>query len=399
MKNLCGRRRCPVIARAMALSRTELRIVGTEVAGSSPPGVFVGRYGYPKVSVGPMLPPYHGDTAVLDTPEEWMGRSIHDIIRLRYSLLRGTTPVPVTDPGGSRLVADLQEVALSSTPVDAEARFTKRPGGTIKLSANVQPFGPSAPLRSFSVSPGTADRRLERTFGDTDLKAVDAVAGLYDGGVRVSAIQRALSIGMLGVGRRRKLVPTRWSITATDSIISDTLVDRVKDNPTIDEFRVHTFHNLDNIYTAILMPAKWAFEWTEAWHPSSAWNMAGKRPGMISDSEPYEGRTTYPHIGGCYYSTRLAVAEHLASEGRQAAALVLREIHPGYILPVGVWNVRESIRATLRQPYEAFDGFECAFRHALDQLTIAREHWVTTCDLVKDSLCQKRLTDYMGAST
>jgi len=92
------------------------------------------------------------------------------------------------------------------------------------------------------------------------------------------------------------------------------------------------------------------------------------------------------------------VAEHLASEGKQAAALVLREIHPGYILPVGVWNVRESIRATLHQPYEAFDGFEGAFCHALDQLTIAREHWVATCDLVKDSLYQKRLTDYMGAS-
>ena len=36
------------------------------ISGSSPPSVFVGSYGYPKVWVGPMVPPIHGDTTVLD---------------------------------------------------------------------------------------------------------------------------------------------------------------------------------------------------------------------------------------------------------------------------------------------------------------------------------------------
>ena len=30
------------------------------INGSSPPSVFVGSYGYPKVGIGPMLPPVHG---------------------------------------------------------------------------------------------------------------------------------------------------------------------------------------------------------------------------------------------------------------------------------------------------------------------------------------------------
>ena len=36
------------------------------ISGSSPPSVFVGSYGYPKVWVGPMVPPIHGDTTMLD---------------------------------------------------------------------------------------------------------------------------------------------------------------------------------------------------------------------------------------------------------------------------------------------------------------------------------------------
>ena len=42
------------------------------ISGSSPPSVFVGSYGYPKVGVGPMVPPIHGDTSVFDIPEQWV---------------------------------------------------------------------------------------------------------------------------------------------------------------------------------------------------------------------------------------------------------------------------------------------------------------------------------------
>ena len=48
------------------------------ISGSSPPSVFVGSYGYPKVAVGPMLPPMHGDTMILDLPERWLGKSLED---------------------------------------------------------------------------------------------------------------------------------------------------------------------------------------------------------------------------------------------------------------------------------------------------------------------------------
>src|ERR1700746_1858514 len=75
-KLLCGKPRCPIIVKAQALAKQGPMMSSNEIDGSSPPGVFVGRLGYPKVSIGPMVPPVFGDTTVMDTPEDWLGRPI-----------------------------------------------------------------------------------------------------------------------------------------------------------------------------------------------------------------------------------------------------------------------------------------------------------------------------------
>ena len=70
------------------------------IDGSSPPSLFVGEYGYPQVRIGPMIPPFHGDTSILDKPELWMGKSFEDIINYRISLLKGTIIQNVNDISG-----------------------------------------------------------------------------------------------------------------------------------------------------------------------------------------------------------------------------------------------------------------------------------------------------------
>ncbi len=114
----------------------------------------------------------------------------------------------------------------------------------------------------------------------------------------------------------------------------------------------------------------------------------------MGDAEGYRGRTTYASIGGCYYSARLAIAEKLRKEKRQASALVLREIHPGYILPVGVWNVRESVRGTLGCPPHRFDTFQKAMQAAMQHLTIPLRKWIQGSVLLKEALFQRKITDY-----
>ncbi|WP_256957826.1 hypothetical protein [Thermococcus litoralis] len=68
------------------------------------------------------------------------------------------------------------------------------------------------------------------------------------------------------------------------------------------------------------------------------------------DYEDYHGRTSYPSIGGCYYASMLATLEYLKRIKRQATAILLREIYPGFKIPVGVWFVRESVRAMFNSP-------------------------------------------------
>src|SRR5256712_12325413 len=189
------------------MMKTMTLIDVTALDGSSPPGVFVGRFGYPKVFVGPLIPPVHGDTAVLDTPEEWIGRSLEEIVGFRSQLVRGMhrTHVLGVDSGGK--VVDLtRELALSSTSTDVEAEFARKPRGRLVLDEDVQPFGPSAPIDRFELGGYRVDPKLDRAYSDTDLRAKPAVVGLHRDGLAGSKIQPAFSAGALGPGAYRRYV-------------------------------------------------------------------------------------------------------------------------------------------------------------------------------------------------
>ncbi len=362
VQRLSGEERCAIHVKAMTLAAHHKEFDTKQISGSSPPGVFVGRFGYPKVFVGPMVPPVSGDTEILDTPEWWMGKGFDEIVDFRYSLLRGYTKANVFDAHkGGRLIETLQDVAMMTRPVDAELILIRPPRN----------------------------------------------------GVLVTRIQRAFSLGMFGENKRRKLVPTRWSITAVDSNLSLRLMARVRQHPLIDEYRVYKYTYLDNTYVGILTPESWRFEWIEAWFEPELLatsfpdvNMAtdventnyvsadGHRPVMLGDSEGFRNRTTYARPGGCYYSARLAVSEYLDAIGRQAGAIMLREIHPGYIMPVGVWNVRESLRALFKTQFERFDSMDAAMHYISTIFEIPKRGWIENSALLQKAYFQRKISEF-----
>jgi hypothetical protein len=242
------------------------------------------------------------------------------------------------------------------------------------------------------------DARLERAWGDGDLRAGSAILRLYDEGVEVSRIMRALSAGVLGLEDGRKLVPTRWSITAVDDAVGLRLLEDVRTLPLIDDFRVYESVRLDNRFLVMLLPRVWSYELLEAWFPRTTWNPSTREIAMIGDSEGYRGRKAYASIRGCYYAARFAVAEALAREGRQATAIVLRETHPGHFLPLGVWNVRENVRRALREPHMSFPDLTQALSYVGTRFEIALEEWVRQSAVISFALRQRRLTDYPGWS-
>ena len=113
--------------------------------GATPPSVFVGRHGYPKVKVGPMVPPFHGDTTVLDRPEIWVGKSIEEIVNFRLSLVRGISDIDARTTSGKYLES-LQELAMASKSVESEATFEKKPTVQIEPEKNIGLDIESAPF-------------------------------------------------------------------------------------------------------------------------------------------------------------------------------------------------------------------------------------------------------------
>jgi hypothetical protein len=396
-RRLCGKDRCPIIVKVNYYLKSVPLMSSEDISGASPPSVFIGRIGYPNVYAGPLVPPVEGDTSMFDLPELWFGKSMDEIVAFRSMLIRGKQRVHVQKfSEAGKIIQGTRELALAIKPVDVELSLTKKPHGSIFLSDEIQPFGPSAPIRDLKISNTTWDQQIEKAYSDTDLKAAPAVLELYRKGVFETKIQRALSVGAFGIEKNRRLVPTRWSITAVDDIISKNLMDQVRQSPEINEYRVYESQYLDNIFEVLMIPREWNYEAIEAWYPGTVWNPDGKQTVMFGDWEGHDGRTTYAEIGGCYYAARLAVCELLVKERRQATVIVLREAHPGYIMPVGVWQVRENVKNAMRQKPLTFNTLNEALERITTQFTIPLQSWIRESHLVRNALFQKRITDFFG---
>lgn len=374
------------------LSTNSAKLASETLSGATPPSVFIGRYGYPKVKVGPMVPPFHGDTTILDKPEMWLGKSLEDIVHYRLSLVRGVSDINVHATSG-RYIETLQELAMASKSAESEALFEKKPVADIEQEKDLgesAPFGPVAPLKSFKTASLSIDKRLENVYYDKDLRAAEAIVDLFQQEVEVSRIHRVLSVGMLGLQKNRRLVPTRWSISATDNIISVSLIKSIVSYDQIDLFEVYKHSHLGNYYSVILIPDDaWSFEMKEVWFDKNG-NL-----GMGVDFEDAMGLDHYPSIAGAYFAARLGVAEHLVQRRRKAAALVLREIHSDYVMPVGVWQIREGIRVALKNEKRQFESFENALSFACISLSASRKEWIRGSKIIEQRKEQMRITDFI----
>jgi hypothetical protein len=387
-KYLCGLAYCPLIARFNIANIN----TSNNIEGSTPPSVFVGRMGYPKVNVGLLITPIDDNSNIYDKPELWYNLKLDDILKFRLSLVRGNITYNINnakEPDNKLL--KLQEIAISNDAIDAKMRIEKIKSKAY-LSENIAPFGPSGRLISFNTGNTKVNNKIENVWYDKDLNANDAIIKLYNDNIPLSSIIKAFSIGVLG--KKRRLVPTRWSITAVDDIISRALINNIKNNSVIDEYQVFVRKILLNTFVAILIPKIWQFEWIEAWFPKTTWNMLEYgEPEILGDYEDYNGLDHYARVGGCYYSARVAIVEYLNNIRKSAGVLILREIYPGFNIPIGVWFVREQLRAMFRSKPIKFDSIDNAINYVMSNLTIPLYKWREKSIILK-GLKQKSILEY-----
>ena len=360
--------------------------VGKDLDGSTPPSVFIGRWSYPKVYAGPMMVPQLGDTYIMDSPEQWIenNKTQEDIITYRMNLVRGKQLIDIKDVENP-FVEKLQDISLASKSIDSEATFGSKPVGA-SFNEEITPHGPSAIIEKFDIDAVRWDRQLEKSFYDTDLKARDAVMNLHNKDVPFTAMQKAFSVGAFGLKKNRRLVPTRWSITACDSTIADCLLKEVRHYPIMDSHRVYEFSSLNNYYAIILTPTEWQYEWFEAFI-----KVLGGEEMMFSDYETNSNKTEYSCVGGCYYSAKMAVLDKLADLKLQSGVIILREAYSGYI-PLGVFNVRENIKYAMNGDYKEFESLKEALVYCGTKLQIPISKYVRQSNLLKELLHSKQTT-------
>jgi DNA repair protein NreA len=382
--------------------RSNFSNLSEKILGESPPSVFVSSYTYPKVKVGPLFSPLQIDSAILDHPEKWAGKSLEDIIRYKLSLIRGTHLTHVkTNLNADRYIQSLQELAMATRSTEIEVAFERKPklnleeisSRTASDSGTIQ-FGRGSELENLKLPSNiSSDKKIEKVFYDIDFRAIEAINYLYEEGIEISKISKILSLGMIGIKKNRRLVPTKWSIPAIDQIISSDLIKNTNTFQPLDRTRIYKYAHLGNYYSIALIPDElWSFEMHEAWIDKKG------DVNIETDSEDSRGLNNYPKIGGSYFAARLAVIEFLNGQKRSASVIVLREIHPEYILPVGVWQIREGIREALRMKGSKFENIDMALSFACNNLTISKNEWIRNSRLVKARKSNGRISDYFGKS-
>jgi hypothetical protein len=366
----------------------------SDVEGTSPTP-FIGRYGYPSINVGLLSLPERIEEAWLyDAPKYWAKNkfSIERIIGLRSSMLNSRSRLHVgsakqrfqsrisdffqsaqtvdsvhdsSESFSRKVIETTQQAAMVLKPMEVEYGLQKQPDFKLSLDSVSLPVGPSGNLTDLKAGTVPHVRRVvDKVHSDTDLNATQAGLQLYKRGYGEHLVTKMLSVGSIGVRTKRKFVPTRWAITATDDMLSKHQIKSIIDYPDIADYEFYAGSYQGNYFFVLLMPGNWAFELFEMYLPNASWNESSQIA-YTTDFEVAPGRTKYAsNCTGGYYAVRLPVTELLGKRKRRSAALVFRFITDEYTCPLGVFVCREATRIALSNKPARFSSESELFAYA-----------------------------------
>ena len=324
----------------------------SKLDSNSPPSVFIGsQLKYPLMNVGILSPLERDENAWLYSAEKYWADNnfkINDVIKIREGLLNSRFQSKASDSRkDNKFVQLAQEIAIASKPVDVEIELKKNLIFGREKDRVLTPHGMNVGLKTAKITGNVkVHRKVDKVIND-DIKANEGIEYLYKNNFDEYTLSKILSVGVLGQKIQRRLVPTRWSITATDDMIGKKLLEEIREYKWIENHELFFGEFLGNQYLIMLFPNVFSFELFELYMPRSSWN-PGDGIKASTDFENFYGRKNYATAtAGGYYATRLPILEYLKKIKKQASALVIRIETPGYWAALGVWVVRESVRKAL----------------------------------------------------
>ena len=384
----CGKGKCPICARNNAIFKVKNALKREEFVSDSY-SVFVGRYNYPNVNVGILEPPQQTeDSWLYDAPNYWAENNfqIPRIVELRSSLINSRFKSNILDVRKNTKFLDIsKEVAMASKPVSIEVNLHKKPQFRLNVDSHALPMGPNAQLKQVKLTENPKIHpKIERVVSDTDLKAGEGLKILYNNKFDENTLTKLLSIGNLGLKKNRRLVPTRFSITAVDSNLGNNLANKIKQyNPA--GYLAYFGGYLGNYFLILFFSEVYNYELFETYTPTF-----NKNKHFTTDFEPYGGRKKYAeNTAGGFYACRLSILEKLKEMKRQSSILALRFITDDYKIPLGVFVVRESVRKTLKNKPLEFGSRELMIKYA--EAIVKKKFNINVYDILKYSKILKSI--------
>ncbi len=388
-KGLCGKR-CKILDKFMDNSPK----VKEHFSGSSPPEIFVGRVDHPNVFCGVLSPNEKGDTAKMSLPEEWVKQnsSIEEILGYRSQMIYARNKTNIKS--SKSIINLIQSLAMTAKPTSTEFFLEKKPSQTFTASKLFTIMANPAPLKKAIIEDNlSVPNKVDNLVGDFDAKSLDAVNELYSSSIGISHIQKLFSSGLLGIKKNRKMVPTRWSITAVDDIVGKEILNKIKHYPQLSDFELFTEYYNGNHFEILLLPGNFEFEVIEVAFSGSLWS--GSKTSFCHDYESFFGRTSYAsEVVGAYYADRLATIEYLDKIKRQAKIIVFHEEREEYYAPLGVGIIRESIRRAMTKQPERFSILKDALDKMKTRVKFDWTEYMNNCKILKDYCKQKSLWEF-----
>lgn len=356
------------------------------------PTIFVGEYGYPNINIGILtLPEINKNAWLYDKPNFWADNNFRKrhILNLRTSLINSKFKQNIKSK--NKFLELAQELTMASKPVNLEFNLYKKPKTTTKYDNIMAPTGPSVKLIKAQITENIkVNQKMDKIVSDTDLISTKGIKLLYQKGIEENEITKLFSIGNLGVGINRKIVPTKWSITSIHDTLGKCLTNEIKDYKT-KNLKLYIGGYMGNYYFIFFIPNIWSYELFEIYTP---------KPDQFStDYEFHKGKKKYSFAcGGGYYASRLSVLEKLKKNKEQATVITIRFITDEYNVPLGVWVMQNACRKALNNKPLNFETKEEMFNYAIQKAKkdykINIKNYFKKSKIIDNLKHQKRLFEF-----
>ncbi|MFW6220514.1 MAG: hypothetical protein ACOC3X_02460 [Nanoarchaeota archaeon] len=398
-KNLCGKNPCPNIIKLNSINKLKkINLNKDFISLSKTP--FVGYNNYPNVNVGLLTNQnlkYQKED--FNSPKYLFEKkyNIEKIVDFRSSTLNSKFRYNIYSKNTfKKFIETTKEITLSKKPTEIEINLKNKPKINTNFDEIVAPIGINGNLINLKLNSNLKiHSKVDKVYSDTDLNATKALNYLYKNNFDETFLSNNLSIGNFGLKNKRKLVPTRWAITAVDDSLGKNLIEEIKDNKIIDEYYAYFSEYLGNYYLIMLFPENWSYELFEL----TTENKNKKEIYYMTDYENIFKRKYYAkNCQGGYYTTRLAVLEKLNEIKKKSSVIAIRIISEEYFLPLGVFVTREASRKTINQKPIKFSSKELMLKYA--EILIKKKFNINIDKIIKQSKLlnelktQKKIFDF-----